>query len=87
MNKRSRLVILGAAVLPLAAAAPATAATTKGAAWNMILVGHHDLANRGFDADVWVHAGHAYVGSWGFQDWSGGGETGSAPTTPTPASR
>ncbi|WP_328991484.1 hypothetical protein OG394_34935 [Kribbella sp. NBC_01245] len=52
----------------------AGAATTKGTALNMEVVGRHDLGNRGYNADVWVHDGHAYVGSWGFQDWAGGGE-------------
>jgi hypothetical protein len=67
-----------AAVVALAVASVASpaaqAATTRGAAFNMRLVGHHDLGNRGFNADVWVHEGFAYMGSWGFQDWSGGGE-------------
>ena len=62
--------------LTLAAAAvpAAQAATTRAAAWNMTLVGHHDLGMRGFNADVWVHEQFAYIGSWGFQDWSGGGD-------------
>ena len=36
-----------------------------GAAWNMVAVGHIDLAARGFNADVWQHEGFAYVGQWG----------------------
>jgi len=81
---------------------PASAATTKPDALNMAVVGHHDLGNRGFNADVWVHDGFAYVGSWGFQDWSGGGENrfcpddahagivvldARDPATPTPVSK
>lgn len=38
----------------------------------MEVVGHHDLGGRGFNADVWVHEGHAYVGQWGFSDWASG---------------
>lgn len=69
-------LVAAVAALTAASVAPpaAQAATTKGAAFNMALVGHHDLGKRGFNADVWVHEGFAYVGSWGFQDFSGGGE-------------
>src|SRR5687767_1504673 len=35
-----------------------------GGALNMELVGHNDIGGRGYNADVWVHEGHAYVGSW-----------------------
>jgi hypothetical protein len=41
-------------------------------AYNMEVVGHNDLGMRGFNADVWVHKGYAYVGQWGFGDWAGG---------------
>ena len=34
----------------------------------MVAVGHDDLGGRGYNADVWVHEQHAYVGSWGFSD-------------------
>jgi hypothetical protein len=44
-----------------------------GGALNMELVGHNDIGGRGYNADVWVHKGHAYVGSWGFSDWNDGG--------------
>jgi hypothetical protein len=44
----------------------------SGSAWNMVAVGHNDLGGRGFNADVWVHDGYAYVGQWGFGDWAGG---------------
>jgi hypothetical protein len=43
-----------------------------GSAFNMVLVGHNDLGGRGFNADVWVHRRFAYVGHWGFTDWSTG---------------
>lgn len=39
---------------------------------NMTLVGHDDLGGRGFNADVTVHDGYAYVGHWGFTDWATG---------------
>lgn len=74
---RSRLwAVTMSALLVLAATAVSAAygATTKGDALNMEVVGHHDLGNRGFNGDVWVYKGYAYVGSWGFQDWSGGGD-------------
>ena len=41
-----------------------------GTAWNMEVVGHNDLGGRGYNADVWVHKGYAYVGLWGFTDWA-----------------
>jgi len=44
----------------------------SGEALNMELVGHNDLGGRGFNADVWFHLGYAYVGQWGFTDWSQG---------------
>ena len=45
-----------------------------GSALNMEVVGKNDLGGRGFNADVWTHEGFAYVGHWGFTDWSTGGE-------------
>jgi hypothetical protein len=42
---------------------------------NMQVVGHTDLGGRGFNADVWFHEGFAYVGHWGFTDWSSGSKT------------
>jgi hypothetical protein len=73
--KRTLVALSALSVVSLAVVGPpASAATTKPAALNMEVVGHHDLGKRGFNADVWVHEEHAYVGSWGFQDWSGGGE-------------
>jgi hypothetical protein len=65
--------VVATVVLALVPAAVG-AATTEGSALNMELVGHNNLGNRGYNADVYVHDGYAYVGSWGFQDWSGGGE-------------
>jgi hypothetical protein len=46
--------------------------SNAGEAFNMEVVGHNDLGGRGFNADVWVHSGYAYVGQWGFGDWAGG---------------
>ena len=43
-----------------------------GSARNMAVVGQTDLGARGFNADVWVHDGYAYVGQWGFADWATG---------------
>jgi hypothetical protein len=82
---RSTLVAFAVlAVMSAAASAHETRAPTKtelqapehqvGAARNMELVGHSDIGGRGYNADVWVHEGHAYVGSWGFSDWNEGGE-------------
>ena len=45
-----------------------------GSAWNIEVVGHHDLGGRGFNADVWTHDGFAYVGHWGFADWARGND-------------
>ena len=48
--------------------------TKAGSAWNMAVVGHESIADRGFNGDVWVHAGYAYVGHWGFLDWATGND-------------
>lgn len=40
----------------------------QGVALNMTTVGTNSLSGRGFNADVWVHKNHAYVGQWGFGD-------------------
>lgn len=40
----------------------------SGVALNMEIVGRHGINGRGFNADVWVHRGIAYVGQWGFGD-------------------
>ncbi len=47
-------------------------AEAQGSALNMVAVGHDDLGGRGYNADVWVHKQHAYVGSWGFSDYASG---------------
>ena len=49
-----------------------TGGNKGGSAWNMELVGHNSLGDRGFNADVAVHKGYAYVGHWGFTDWATG---------------
>jgi hypothetical protein len=70
-----RLLLGLCALLLVAAAAPARAdsgGSNAGAALNMAVVGHNDLGGRGFNADVWVHKGYAYVGMWGFGDWAAG---------------
>src|SRR5512139_1189077 len=46
--------------------------SNAGAALNMTVVGHNDPGGRGFNADVWVYKGYAYVGQWGFGDWANG---------------
>ncbi len=49
----------------------AAAGVTRGPAWtasmrtrNFAVVGHSDVGGRGLNADVWEHAGFAYVGVW-----------------------
>ncbi|MGH3051509.1 MAG: hypothetical protein ACRDM8_00945, partial [Gaiellaceae bacterium] len=49
---------------------------------NMRVVGHTDLGGRGFNADVWVHEGYAYIGHWGFSDWTNGSKTRFCPSPP-----
>jgi hypothetical protein len=49
---------------------------------NMAVVGHNNLGGRGFNADVWFHEGYAYVGHWGFSDWSNGSKTRFCPSPP-----
>lgn len=44
--------------------------TKSGSALNMVALGQNDLGGRGFNADVFVHEGFAYVGRWGFFDSS-----------------
>lgn len=46
-----------------------------GSSLNMIAIGHNNLGGRGFNGDVWVHKGYAYVGHWGFTDWANGSKT------------
>ena len=47
-----------------------SAGVKSGSSRNMVAVGQNDLGGRGFNADVFVHRGFAYVGRWGFQDRS-----------------
>jgi hypothetical protein len=49
---------------------------------NMAVVGQTNLGGRGFNADVWVHEGFAYVGHWGFSDWTNGSKTRFCPSPP-----
>ncbi len=42
--------------------------TKSGSALNMVAVGQNGLGDRGFNGDVAVHGGFAYVGRWGFFD-------------------
>lgn len=48
--------------------------TKAGSAWNMEVVAHDSLGDRGFNGDVALHDGFAYVGHWGFPDWATGNE-------------
>lgn len=59
-----------------------TAGQKSAQAWNMEVVGQHDLGGRGFNGDVWVHDGYAYVGHWGFQDWANGSKNRFCPQPP-----
>ncbi|MGH3111990.1 MAG: hypothetical protein ACRDOP_00815, partial [Gaiellaceae bacterium] len=49
---------------------------------NMEVVGQNNLGGRGFNADVWFHEGFAYVGHWGFSDWTNGSKTRFCPSPP-----
>ncbi len=49
---------------------------------NMEVVGQTDIGGRGFNADVWVHDGFAYVGHWGFQDFANGSKNRFCPDAP-----
>jgi hypothetical protein len=75
MNRRLAIAAVISLTAIVAAPAAAQAPQQKGAAFNMVAVGHNDLGGRGYNADVWVHEGHAYVGSWGFSDWASGAKT------------
>jgi len=70
---RLLLSIIAVLVLAFPAAARAdSGGSNAGEAFKMEVVGHNDLGGRGFNADVWVHDGYAYVGQWGFGDWAAG---------------
>jgi hypothetical protein len=60
--------------LSSASLAMAAGGQKAGSAWNMAVVGQNDLGGRGFNGDVWVHDGVAYVGHWGFIDWATGND-------------
>jgi hypothetical protein len=77
MNKINRIRLLLSVMAMLGLAFPASVRADSGGtnaeqAFNMEVVGHNDLGLRGYNADVWVHKGYAYVGQWGFGDWAGG---------------
>ncbi len=77
----ARIVIsalVGAALV--VAALPVGASGGSGSALNMEVVGRNDLGGRGYNADVWVHNGFAYVGQWGFGDWAAGAKDRFCPT-------
>jgi hypothetical protein len=72
-STRTRVLTLSiAAVLAWSGSALGAQGGVKGgSAFNMEVVGQSSLGARGFNADVWVHDSFAYVGSWGFADWTG----------------
>lgn len=76
MTELRKWSVLAGSLLALAAmtVAPALAGdrAREGEAFNMEVVGHNDLEGRGFNADVWIFEGFAYVGHWGFGDWAAG---------------
>ena len=64
--------VLAATGFALAADPTFDGGNKGGSALNMEVVGHTDLGGRGFNGDVWYHGGYAYIGHWGFGDWSQG---------------
>jgi hypothetical protein len=66
------IALVGVLVAAPVSLARADSGSNAGASLNMAVVGHTDLGGRGFNADVWVHNGYAYVGQWGFGDWAAG---------------
>jgi len=86
MPRTRAIIILGAVILLIT---PGTGSSRtsgpggeSGSAMNIEVVGHHDLGGRGFNADVWTHEGFAYIGHWGFTDWSSGAKTRFCPDPP-----
>lgn len=72
-NIRLLLSIIAVIVLIIPVAVNAdSGGSNAGQAFNLEVVGHTDFGGRGFNADVWVHKGYAYVGQWGFGDWASG---------------
>ena len=73
LNIRFFLSVLAILILAFPVAVRAdSGGSNDGEAFNIEVVGHHDLGGRGFNGDVWVHKGYAYVGQWGFGDWAAG---------------
>ena len=77
MNGTRKVRMLAGAISLLVLLVPGLAradsgGSNAGQAFNMEVVGHNNLNGRGFNADVWVHNGYAYVGQWGFGDWAAG---------------
>ena len=86
-----RLIAFGVLVGSLVVSASAGAApppkpfeqgAKSGAISGFEVVGHTDLGGRGFNGDVWVHEGFAYVGQWGFEDWGSGSKDRFCPEAP-----
>jgi len=71
-NIRLLVSIIAMIVLVSPGMVRADSGFNTGQAFNITVVGHNDLGGRGFNADVWVHKGYAYVGQWGFGDWASG---------------
>ena len=70
---RSLRLLVGLFPVLVVTAMPSAADPPKaGSALNMQAVGRNDLDGRGFNGDVFVHNGVAYVGHWGFTDWATG---------------
>jgi hypothetical protein len=66
------IILVGVMVAVPAGLARADSGSNAGASLNMAVVGQNNLGGRGFNGDVWVHNGYAYVGQWGFGDWAAG---------------
>jgi len=71
-NIRLLLSVIAVLVLVSTGRVRADGGSNAGQAFNLTVVGRNDLGGRGFNADVWVHKGYAYVGQWGFGDWASG---------------
>ena len=85
-NVRFLLSVMAVLVLVFPAMARADSGGNNTAqAFNMEVVGHNDLGGRGFNADVWVHKGYAYVGQWGFGDWAAGSKDRFCPQDSNPS--
>jgi hypothetical protein len=73
-NHRTALSVFVAMVLILLVGLSPSVGSGAGGgeAWNIEVVGHNVLGYRGYNADLWVYEGFAYVGQWGFGDWANG---------------